>query len=81
MTTTWKTNAIFSCYSDDGERISVIEQRQSDMPALPGEQDSCYRYVLGNGHQIMRIHGSSYVDPETCQEYIRVFHYGRQAEG
>ena len=79
MTIPWKTNAVFSCYSDEGERISVIEQCRNDAPLHGGEQDDRYRYVLGNGNPILRIHGSSYVDPETCQEYIRVFSYSRSA--
>lgn len=80
MTTSWKTNAVFSCYSDEGEEISVIEQCRPEAPHYGGEQDDRYRYVLGNGNPILRIHSSSYVDPETCQEYIRVFSYSRHAE-
>ena len=66
----WKTNAVFTCFSDDGERISVIEQVSV---AADGQAES--RYVLGNGQEIWKIHGSSYLDPVTGRDFVRVWRW------
>lgn len=72
----WTTRAVFSCYSDDGERVSVIEQSRA--PAAAAGPDAVglgpeMRYVMGNGKELWQLHGSSYLDPQTGREFIRVW--------
>ncbi|RRH70100.1 hypothetical protein [Falsigemmobacter faecalis] len=70
----WTTSAVFSCYSDEGERVSVIEQCRTGH-AGGGPDQLQKRYVLGNGQEIWQLHGSSYLDPQTGREFIRVWRW------
>lgn len=74
----WTTRAVFSCYSDEGERVSVIEQSRFAAAAADADADPEAlekRYVLGNGQEIWQLHGSSYLDPQTGREFIRVWRW------
>lgn len=71
--TEWKTISVMACQTEKGDRISVIEQRQREMgvPAVPLKT----RYVLGNGEEVMRLHGSSFINLRSGEEYIRQAFY------
>lgn len=67
--TEWKTISVIACQTETGERISVIEQRQREMDAPTLTPKT--RFVLGNGQEVMRLHGSSFLNLQTGEEYIR----------
>lgn len=70
MIAEWTNISVMVCQTEAGDKISIIEQRLSEtgpcVTCLPKT-----RYVLGNGHEVLRLHGSSFINLQTGEEYIR----------